>query len=1593
MIIYSPSNVAILNVDVDDTSYRFKKIMGEDELHLEFSLTEHIELPIGAYCEFLNERYTLLTSTEVTIKHRRSFEYSVTMHNEAGRLSAYRLHNIVDGRLKFDLTETAARHLKQIVDNLEERFGEGTWNVGPTIESKEKLISYNHTSLLDALNSIASTFETEWEINGTTISLGKVEYGKDDPLKLSYNGDGAGLEADIKRTSPEGNPIERLYVQGGDRNIVLSDYAQDVGGSKTLRLPRSLTFSFDGKKFSGEPGFDASKAQLFRTDAKGYAVMKASATAASTEDSLDLSDIYPKRVGTVSGVRFVYRNTYYTYEELIAAFPTLTAEDWDAVQVDIIDDSIPDDLNFSAKGVQIPGEKLTLIFQSGNLSGREFDVNFIKNVTPSGKPGNRFELVKAGIDGVNMPTKSFLPHDGDTYAVFHCFLPSEYIASKRSDGTWEGAEYDMLREAAKYLYEHMFPTFAYDCRLDGRYAKRNWANISGKIRLGGYVEFTDPSVQPTAFMVRITSVKNFVNNPHAPEIELSNNYSVPGLVSSIKQIDNTFAHTDEVADRGLQYTRRSFRQAQETSEKLAEYFENFDKGINPVYVQTMQMLVGDEALQYLFYHDSAFANIHANPFAYIPATRTLSADGCYLRHMTLGIKSVTSEDGRASEAYKSWQMTAKDFVFDETMAGDAYYIYAKCPENGTVGTFEADKGIIRMGPSDGYYYFLCGILNSEVDSSRSFAPMWGFTEILPGQITTSILRSANGQSYFDLENNVFALANLLKFNHDGKGNLILNRALTMGGDGETLNPLPCPRGGWVNTNLYYVGDIVQYQGSSYWCVRNTLVTGKSAPNPTNTTYWSIYASKGQDGQPGSPGNPGDPGRGIKTTVVEYASGTSGTYSPSSGWQTSVPDVAAGGYLWTRTTITYTDNTTTTSYSVSKIGSDGAPGAPGTPGAPGSTPFVVNIKASGLVLMYDDKTSPNPSNEIELDAVPSEELGVQPIIEWSILNHETGDYDLLDWHELHVSYSQIAALMEEYDYDTYTIMVDVANTHGEDVDYVTIGRVYGGTSTVNILLSNPSHTIAAGVTSVLEQQTDDVYVYGFKGNEQKAVTIGTISTGTTNVTATRYNNGTTSAYIRFTFKTGLSSGGTITIPVTCEGVTYNLKYNFDLAKSGKDTYSVTASHSSMILPCPPLGLESAVTDSVTLTALSGSTTAACTISDISSDNPLVTASALAGGVLSVTFAVGLNTPKGKITYVATVGGVSFPMVYNWTMSRNGQTGASLRGPSAYEAGRLYESGAAGEQYIDLVIYNENYYYCKVSHTSTAAFDASKWEQGDQRDFVATRILLAKKAAIDNLLVTNLSTRSVDDIDGAASKERIVIDDASNSIAMYDEDGNTKLVVTGKNIDVSSDSSRATISPVSRTLLSRGATPYTGSESITLATFSVSGGNNNVLIPNIICDIDVEMHGTSGKNTLQFHSYLTMDGVRVSDMVNIVNNSALNMNDGFSYAFNGHMSDGTHTLALYFDYSMVSGSAGDTEVSINLSAPNNTILVEYASELVTIGKNGISALFGSTTNKLEAIRDKTTGKVEMTMRVGGFGLRVTDTGIYYIKSNMSNWQTLV
>lgn len=718
------NNIEILNIQVDDSSYRYRAIKGDHNLTLYFSLAEHVEIPVGAYCVYENEIYTLEKPESLTMKHSRYFEYTVVFDSPQAKAGKWKFRNPVDRRLKFPLTAKPIEHLQMFVDNMNQR--DSGWTIGRCIDAPEKTISYNHAYCIDALSQMADEWETEYEFVGKQVSLWKVEYNRDNPLPLSY-GKGNGFKPGIGRSNYEDStPIEILYIQGGEQNIDASQY-----GSSELLLPKSQTIRFDGEHFEGEQGFDSSKARTYQTDADGFSIRRADKPLSSqAEDSLDCSEIYPSRVGTISAVTVVDASKHF---------------------YDIVDSSIPASLNF--EDCLIEGETLTIIPQTGMLAGKEFEAKYIHNAK-EGKAARRFEIVPQDIDGQTMPGGNYIPQVGDTYAVFHCMLPAAYICD---NATKTGASWDMFRQGVKYLYDNEEQKFTFTGELDGIWAKKDWLNIGGRIKLGGFVQFSDERFQPEGVLVRIIGIKDYINNPHSPEIELSNSTVGRTVSSDLRKIESNEVVMDTLHKEALQFTKRRYRDSMETIEMLSDaLLDNFSNSINPIAVQTMAMLIGDKSLQFEFVDSMTNPSPVVHNVTYNQATKVLSVPAGIIQHYTLGIDTISSS--HAADEYKFWSLPA--FTTPALTDGTKkYYLYAKVSKTDKTGTFYISEQAIAMEGVSGYYHLLMGVLNSEYDGERSYVSLYGFTEVLPGQVITNKVASANGKNFMDFLNNAFRIGN------------------------------------------------------------------------------------------------------------------------------------------------------------------------------------------------------------------------------------------------------------------------------------------------------------------------------------------------------------------------------------------------------------------------------------------------------------------------------------------------------------------------------------------------------------------------------------------------------------------------------------------------------------------------------------------------------------------------------------------------------------------------------------------------------------------------------------------------------------------
>lgn len=686
MVIYDKNNNVILDIPVDDTSYRYRAIRQGDKVYLYFSLTEHVEIPVYSYINYQGQRYTLWKPENLTKNGERNLEYTVEFGGwwELLNRTKYKFLSGKPHKLKFPLTGTPRLFMQLLVDNL--NLHDSGWALGTCIEGSEKAMAFDHESGMEVLNRFADEWNTEFEFISKTINFGKVERFKDDPLPLSY-GKGNGFKTGGGRqTQGEKAPVTILYVQGGERNIDVSAY-----GSSTLLLPKNQILEYQGRKY--------------KTDQDGMFITRADRDLVDySEDSYDASNIYPSRVGTVS--------------EVIAVDPEKNI-------YNIKDSSIPAALDYSQ--CRIAGEKATIIFQSGILTSKEFDLEQTDDaLTGYIHAERRFKIVPQDIDGTTMPNETSKPAVGDKYAIFKISLPDAYVCDNISQS---GASWDMFREAVRYMFENEDEKFTFTGELDGIWAKKKWSEIAAKVEPGCYIQFSDNQFQPEGILIRITSVKDYINKPHAPEIELSNT-PVAGFVSSeLGKLEGNEVKDEERYNSSLFYTKRSWRDVKETQKMMFDPDGSFKQEYTAsLLAEFGHLVIGMKSQQMDLIGVKFIPNADNN-------ANSFKSTAGKLVHFT--IKETPTE----------WTIPASSHDLSSSLY---YYVYAKCNRTTSTGSIHVTNQQIKFDSDSTYYYFWIGTLNTPEDNVRSWLPLFGYTEIAGQSITTGIIKDKLARLVIDL---------------------------------------------------------------------------------------------------------------------------------------------------------------------------------------------------------------------------------------------------------------------------------------------------------------------------------------------------------------------------------------------------------------------------------------------------------------------------------------------------------------------------------------------------------------------------------------------------------------------------------------------------------------------------------------------------------------------------------------------------------------------------------------------------------------------------------------------------------------------------
>lgn len=873
----------IIEVEPSDKSQLTRGIMRSSELLLSFRSDVVLDIHVGATVDFEGETFTLIYPSELRKLRRGYYDYTVTMHSSAELLKQRLLKDPSDpGRTAFTFTGSAHDFATLVARSM----GEG-WSVGDCMVSDgDRMIAFREETCLGALARIAEDFHSEWVVERQTIAIRKQELWRDAPVAMSY-GRGKGFLSGVSR-SGDGDklPISRLYVVGGSRNIDPAAY-----GSRSLHLPDGST-----SLSSGVEGREA---------------------------ALDLSHIYPSRVGTVSEVVTV------SEEKCI---------------YDIKDASIPADLNYS--DCRIPGEKAVIRFQSGALAGRELEIRQSESALEGyHHEERRFELVPREEDGFTIPSPQWMPKAGDRYAVFGISLPPTYIKE---------AEERMLSEAKRYLEDNKEPVYTFRGEVDGIWARKHWLEVGGKLVPGGHVLFSDPEFHPSGSVIRIVSTTQAVNDPHAPSITLS---TAPVHGSILSRLDRVEA--DEVVRREQirevqRQQSQSYRQALEhlsMVDRAVEGLEGFTRRLKPSVLETMGILVGSQATQLDFVRAVGSLESVTPAINYDPDDKALHIGESVLRHQTIGI--TTMRDRRDPSEYRYWRLP--EYVSPPLTDPDrSYYIYARAARVGTEGAFLLSEEPIPMESDPDYYHLLIGTLSSLDGGDRAYNRLYGFSMISPGQMVVDTISSANGRMSIDLARGEIYASSVSFSRPDGARGSLSDLA----GEVDQLQSHP-PKivdGKWhvwdgkaqtyVNTGDDARGETGKNGLSpkivdgkwSVWDGSRWVSTGVTAQGPKGEQGApgkdgapGLQGLQGKQGEQGLPGKPGRDGLTAYTHIAYADTATGGGFSQSP---------AGKSYVGMYVDHTAADSTSPSAYAWSLFkGADGRDGTPGKPGKDGRTPYL------------------------------------------------------------------------------------------------------------------------------------------------------------------------------------------------------------------------------------------------------------------------------------------------------------------------------------------------------------------------------------------------------------------------------------------------------------------------------------------------------------------------------------------------------------------------------------------------------------------------------------------------------------------------------
>lgn len=646
--------------------------------------------------------------------------------------------------------------------------------------SEVKSYSVNNGNCLTALSQIYQiwknvgwihTYDSQNDVDVITIGRANVRDAENTSDVYSY-GLGKGLTSIKKASANEGEFATRLYVYGSDRNIQTRHYNQfnilnkDSVDIRNLMLPIEKWGITDGLP-------DARKAYIQADDSiiEKYGLIPRVVYFNGNENE----EIYPSITGlTMAQVRQEMIDAGHGDSEYLPEARTHRIDQIDEAYQSSFGDGSKEDteknrrfqvgirqlgFDLAEEGKKTSEGYAVISMKTGPCAGREFKVRKFAGVTYTKADGTVcrvYEVEKSWDESIGMgyPNTTYPINDGDEFGLLDIPMPDYYITLAE----------DRLYEAGKkMLADYTRVSAFYEPGMDSIKIKGD-----GKLlRAGMYMQVYDEDIVDTDdhkdyVLIDTISIDEKSELP-SYKITLREQKRSPRSFSALEDmVEDAKEENKEAIKKERQYTDRRFRSAQETLDMLQSAFSNFTDGISPATVRTMAMLIGDESLQFKFTESMmSLDELDYCPLSYDEATKQMVGTPAVLMHMTLDIRDIAPIESRTASSYMSWELSSyRSAILEDSEK--PYYVYVRANVGSMDAFYELHDAPKKMydEENDPYnYYFLVGILNSEVNGTRDFITLYGFTEILPGQITTDVIRSGNANLVIDLANAIITAKN------------------------------------------------------------------------------------------------------------------------------------------------------------------------------------------------------------------------------------------------------------------------------------------------------------------------------------------------------------------------------------------------------------------------------------------------------------------------------------------------------------------------------------------------------------------------------------------------------------------------------------------------------------------------------------------------------------------------------------------------------------------------------------------------------------------------------------------------------------------